>query len=69
MSFGYFFRQGLQGNKTVEPGVFGFVDDPHASATDLMKDPIVRDVFADHGECPRRQYVHCNLVRLKLLPL
>ena len=32
----------------MQPGVFGFVDDTHAPATDLLDNAVVRDGPADH---------------------
>ena len=41
------FRQKLQRDKAVELDVFGFVNDAHPAATELLDDPVVRDVAAD----------------------
>jgi uncharacterized damage-inducible protein DinB len=41
-------RQELEGDKAVQPGVFGLVDDAHAAATDLLNNAVVRDGPADH---------------------
>jgi len=30
----------LQGDRPLEPGVLGFVDDPHPAASDLSKDAV-----------------------------
>jgi hypothetical protein len=45
---GNFFRQELQGNKTMQPGIFRFVDHPHAPAAQLLDDAVVRDGLVDH---------------------
>src|SRR3977135_4473050 len=41
-------RQELERDKAVQPGVFGFVDDAHATTTDLLNNAVVRDGPADH---------------------
>jgi hypothetical protein len=41
-------RQELQGDKTVQLYVLGFVDDTHSTAAELLDDAIVRDGLADH---------------------
>jgi len=41
-------RQELERDKAVQPGVFGFVDDAHATTTDLLHNAVVRDGPADH---------------------
>jgi len=38
----------LEGNKTSEARIFGFVDHPHTAAAQLLDDAIVRDGLADH---------------------
>ena len=40
--------QKLEGNKAVQPGVFGFIDHTHAAATDLLDNAVVRDGPTDH---------------------
>src|SRR5882762_4021392 len=46
---GEFFRQELQGNKALELGVFGLVDNSHPAAAELLDNAIVRNGLADHG--------------------
>ena len=41
--------QELQGDKTMQPGVFRLVDDAHAAAAKLLDDAVVRDGLANHG--------------------
>src|SRR5512143_2018004 len=48
MISGEFFRQELQGDKTMESGVLGLVDDTHATAAKLLNDLVVRNRLADH---------------------
>ncbi len=38
-----FGREKFQCDKTMEPGVFGFLDDPHAAAAQLFNNAVVRD--------------------------
>src|SRR5208282_5796336 len=45
---GEIFGKKLKGDEAVEASVFGFVDDAHAAATELLDDAIVRDSQADH---------------------
>jgi hypothetical protein len=40
--------QELQGDKTVQAGVFGLVDDSHAAPADFLDDAIVRNGLANH---------------------
>src|SRR5437899_12016708 len=46
--FGHVIRQELQRNKSVQPRVFGLVDNTHAAATELLDDAVVRDGLANH---------------------
>ena len=39
----------LDGDETFEAGVFGFVDNSHATAAELFEDAVVRDDLANHG--------------------
>src|SRR6266849_1603403 len=43
-------RQELKGNKTMESGVFGLVDDTHPATAEFLDDAVVRNGLADHGE-------------------
>jgi len=58
---GDFGRQKLQRDEASKFGIFGFVDDAHAAATEFLDDPIVRNDAADHvqkhasSEWQRRQ--------------
>ena len=45
----HFVRQKLQGDETMQPSVFGFINYAHSTAAELFEDVIVRDCFADHG--------------------
>jgi hypothetical protein len=38
----------FQGHKAAEPGVFRFVDNSHASTTDLLNHSVVQDGLANH---------------------
>jgi len=42
--------QELQGNEAVQPRVLGLVDYPHASATKLFDDAVMRNGLADHSK-------------------
>lgn len=46
---GNFIRQELEGQKTMEPCVFGLVDHSHSAATQLFDTAIVRNGLTDHG--------------------
>ncbi len=46
---GHFIRQELEGDKTVQPGVFRFVNHTHPTAAQLSDNAVVRDSLADHG--------------------
>src|SRR5580698_1995187 len=41
------FRQEFQSDEAVQSCVFGFVDDSHAPATDLLSDSVVRNDLTD----------------------
>ena len=45
---GDFVGQELEGDETVQPGVFGLVDHAHAAAAELFDDAVVRYGLADH---------------------
>jgi hypothetical protein len=47
------FRQELESDQATEPGVLGLIDHPHATATKLFEDVIVRDKLAHHKFLPR----------------
>ena len=54
------FRKKLQSDKTMQAGVFSFVNHAHPATAELLDHPVVRDVLADHfahGE------VECNARR------
>jgi hypothetical protein len=38
----------LQSNEAMQPHIFGLVDYPHATATELLGDTVVRNRLADH---------------------
>ena len=42
------FGQELQGNGALQPGVLGLLDHAHASAAELLQDPVVRHRLPDH---------------------
>ena len=46
---GNFFGQEFQGDEAMQARVFGFVDDAHAAAAELLDDAVVRDGLADWG--------------------
>jgi hypothetical protein len=46
----YFFGQELQGHEPAKAGVLGLVHNPHAAATELFNDAVVRDGLADHAQ-------------------
>jgi hypothetical protein len=57
-------RENLQGNPAVERALVGFINHPHAAATQLAKDVEVPELFADEvmhrrgsemGDAPRYQ--------------
>jgi hypothetical protein len=45
-------REKLEGNPAPQPGVFGFVDNPHTPAAQLPYDAIVGDSLANHRAVP-----------------
>ena len=47
---GYFIRQKLQCDKSVQGYVLGLVDDTHPAAAELLDDAVVRDGLADQME-------------------
>ena len=57
---GRIFRQELQRDSALEPGVLRLVDDTHPPAAELLDDPVMRDDIADHGERLHWQCAHCN---------
>jgi len=46
---GHILGQELEGNKAIQFDVFGLVDDAHATAAELLDNPVVRNGLADHG--------------------
>jgi hypothetical protein len=45
---GYMIRQKLERDETVETSILSFVDDTHPAATELLDDPVMRDILVDH---------------------
>jgi hypothetical protein len=45
-----FFGQELQGHKATETCVLGLVDNPHTTATEFLRDAVVRDGLTDHAQ-------------------
>ena len=45
---GNLLRQELQGDETMEPGVFGLVDHTHPAAAQPFDDAVMRDGLAEH---------------------
>ncbi|MGO9606479.1 MAG: hypothetical protein ACLQAT_24330 [Candidatus Binataceae bacterium] len=43
-----FIGQELEGYKTIEPGVFRFIDPTHPAAAKFLDDAVVRDGLADY---------------------
>ncbi len=43
-----FVRQELQGDKTLETGVFGLVDHAHPTTTEFFENAVMRDCLFDH---------------------
>jgi len=48
------FREKFQGDTAAEFGVFGFVDDAHASTAKLAEDFVVGDGLIEHGRGAKR---------------
>ena len=48
--FGDFIGQELQGDETMQPGVFSFVDHAHAASTQLFNDAVMGDGLANHAK-------------------
>ena len=46
--------QKFEGDRPVEAGVVGFVDDAHAAAAELFDDAILRNGASDHSKKSRR---------------
>src|SRR5258708_22460115 len=46
---GKLFGEKFQRHQTTQAGVFGFVDDTHSSATQLLKNSKVRNGLSDHN--------------------
>src|SRR5882724_1940827 len=46
----YFFGQELQGHEPAKASVLGLIHNPHAAATELLNDAVVRDGLADHPQ-------------------
>ena len=46
---GHFIGEKLEGDETVQVGVFRLVDDTHPAAAEFLEDAVVRDALADHG--------------------
>src|SRR6476661_2417186 len=44
---GYIFGKELQSDRSIESGVIGLIDDPHASSPKFLGDAVVRDGLAD----------------------
>jgi hypothetical protein len=45
-----FIWQEFQGDESAKPTIFGFVNDAHSSATQLLDNAVVRNGLADHQE-------------------
>ena len=59
---GHFLRQEFQSYRAVQAGVFGFVDDAHASAAEFFDYSVMRDGLADHRICARILDCGCGQV-------
>lgn len=57
---GYCFGEKLQGGKATQGGVFGPLNDTHASSTALFCDSAVRNGLVDHGESLRGHFARRN---------
>src|SRR5437867_5238134 len=49
---GNLLRQELQGHETMEPDIFGLVNDTHAATAQLLQDAVVRNGLAEHRVVP-----------------
>src|SRR5262249_49102213 len=47
------FRDELEGDVSAKAGVFGFIDNSHAAATEFTQNAVVGDRLADHEVFPR----------------
>jgi hypothetical protein len=67
--FSEVFGQELQGDKAVQLGVLGLVDDTHASAAELFDDAVVRDGLTDERVGLRHSaaILGCNLKQVNEL--
>ena len=45
-----FIGQELEGDETIQAGVFGSVDHTHATTAELLKNAVVRNGLAEHGQ-------------------
>ena len=45
---GHFLRQELEGNETMQPGIFGFIDHAHPATAELFQNPVMGDGLTDH---------------------
>src|SRR5450755_1563843 len=50
------FGQELESDKTMQPRIFGFVDDAHSAAAQLLDDVVVREDTPDHVGSPSLKY-------------
>ena len=46
---GHFIGEKFESDETVQPRVFGFINNTHATAAQLGDNAVVRDGLADHG--------------------
>src|SRR5277367_2488401 len=44
-----FFGQELEGDKTIQPDVLGFVNDSHSTVTQFLNDAIMRNGLVNHS--------------------
>ena len=63
-----FFGQKLESDKTMQPRIFGFVDDAHSAAAQLLEDMVVRDDTPDHGSSPRFKYHTRRMMENPMVP-
>ena len=61
-----FGREKLDGDWPAEPRVLRAVHDAHATFTDLVNDPVVRDSLADHGQ-DKPSIVGCRSSGVKVI--